>query len=121
MQRPSTAQLMPRMWELPEIAGPKSDSIPAFTLRHSITVTDYTVHVWKTTAVAPSLSRSVRQDGKDRPPGKWIACSRLPKLPLTGLARKILRKANLIRAQARPGREITLASEPSPSPSLLIE
>jgi len=52
-------------------------------LRHSITVTDYTVRVQRIAARG-----AVR--------GKWIAVDRAERLPLTGLARKILRKADLI-------------------------
>jgi hypothetical protein len=53
-----------------------------FTLRHSITVTDYTVNVWRD---ANPLGTA----------GNWIAVEKLPKVALTGLARKILRKADL--------------------------
>jgi len=78
VQRPGDASLMPGMWELPEIAPPKNHAQPAFCLRHSITVTDYTVRVWRQSAHHPA--------------GKWIARSSLMKQALTGLARKILRK-----------------------------
>ena len=54
-----------------------------FTLRHSITVTDYTVKVQRIAARS-----GVR--------GKWIAVDRVERLPLTGLALKILRRADLI-------------------------
>jgi hypothetical protein len=45
-------------------------------------VTDYTVRVWRDTS--PSVD------------GKWIPVSRLKQIALTGLARKILRKAALL-------------------------
>jgi A/G-specific adenine glycosylase len=112
-QRASNASLMAGMWELPEVAsGAKAQSDERrslaapqeqilrfarndnafgnqvnsgrallFTLRHSITVTDYTVHVWR---------------GAARSKGKWVAKDRLARLPLTGLAGKILRKAGLM-------------------------
>lgn len=83
VRRPDTVQLMPGMWELPEIAKPESEARRALTVRHSITVTNYTVLVWNQAA---PLGRS----------GKWIAINRLPKLALTGLTRKILRKMSLI-------------------------
>jgi A/G-specific adenine glycosylase len=60
----------------------KSDK-PLFTLTHSITVTDYTVRVWRQRAL---------QDGR----GKWVAAERLGRIPLTGLTRKILRGAGII-------------------------
>jgi A/G-specific adenine glycosylase len=83
VQRPQDASLMPGMWELPEIHGANGASTPAFTLRHSITVTDYTVKVQRT-AVPDGVF------------GKWVDVDRLARLPLTGLARKILRKADLL-------------------------
>jgi A/G-specific adenine glycosylase len=80
VRRAQDASLMAGMWELPEISRPSGDSEPAFTVRHSITVTDYTVHVWG-------------KPGPDGASGKWVGVSKLPKLAMTGLARKILRKA----------------------------
>ncbi len=83
VQRPKHASLMPGMWELPEIpvaSGLRSGSL---TLRHSITVTDYTVRVMR--GPVPGQSR-----------GRWVPKARLPQLPLTGLARKILRRAQII-------------------------
>jgi A/G-specific adenine glycosylase len=114
VQRARDARLMAGMWELPEMVGPvlgarkqqvpparfasrrndnqnESDSPAWFTLRHSITVTDYTVRVWRTTAAA-----SVR--------GEWVAVGRLARVALTGLARKILRKAEIIAAHPKGAR-----------------
>ena len=100
---------MAGMWELPEVSGgapgakarsngagkiaalkalrhPKARSDDhadaSFTLKHSITVTDYTVRVWRVAAAS--------QDG-----GKWIPAESLSRVALTGLARKILRKAEI--------------------------
>lgn len=78
IQRPCDSRLMAGMWELPEISCPKDHKQPLLTVKHSITVTDYTVNVWQATGM-----RGVR--------GKWWTIDRLPKLALTGLARKILR------------------------------
>jgi len=85
VQRPRDVSLMAGMWELPEIPRPGDHPKPAFTVRHSITVTDYTVQVW-------------RQSAADGTSGKWVAPSKLQKLAMTGLARKILRKAGALRA-----------------------
>lgn len=102
-QRPQDASLMASMWELPELkidgdgqpivklsentnrqkSRHKAHPELLFTLRHSITVTDYTVRVWRGLASQPST-------------GKWISRSRVPKLALTGLSRKILRAAALL-------------------------
>ena len=79
--RPLEASLMPGMWELPETVSDDGELI--FTLRHAITITDYTVRV-----------RQAKTNGHNE--GSWIRFSRLPHIPLTGLARKILRKAEII-------------------------
>jgi A/G-specific adenine glycosylase len=81
VRRPRSASLMPGMWELPEVQ-PNGHEV-WLTLKHSITVTDYTVHVSRNACA--SLNK-----------GQWIPASRLPKVPLTGLARKILRAAEII-------------------------
>jgi A/G-specific adenine glycosylase len=83
VKRPKTATLMPCMWELPEMAGTNGASAVSFTLRHSITVTDYVVHVMRT------------PDGKGLD-GRWVRQAQLTTLPLTGLTRKILRAAKVI-------------------------
>jgi A/G-specific adenine glycosylase len=83
VQRARDASLMAGMWELPEMASGDGPSKPSFTLRHSITVTDYAVRVWR--AAAPECIG-----------GKWIPATRLGRVALTGLARKILRKAELL-------------------------
>ena len=83
VQRPPDAQLMAGMWELPQVEATDKDKPADFTLRHSITVTDYTVRVRRLPA-PPHL------------PGRHIPLHKLPTYPLTGVARKILRKAELI-------------------------
>jgi len=85
IQRPADARLMAGMWELPEIPGSEDHSQLLLTVRHSITVTDYTVKVW---------ARSEKVDIA----GGWWALDRLPKLALTGLARKILRTSGILPA-----------------------
>ena len=80
VQRARKASLMAGMWEMPELASLNGNSNPLFTLRHSITVTDYTVKVWPGTT-APNVG------------GTWIPVGRLKGIALTGLTRKILRKA----------------------------
>ena len=108
VQRARDTSLMPGMWELPELAGAeelagRQQILPArftrrrnvkvlgrgwglgplFTLRHSITVTDYRVRVWRNPA-PPGVE------------GKWVPRERLERTALTGLARKILRRAEII-------------------------
>jgi A/G-specific adenine glycosylase len=76
--RDASLRLMPGMWELPQV--PRSSGVPAFTLKHSITTTDYVVRVFK----------------KKLSLGSYVAVSELSMLPLTGLTRKVLRKARII-------------------------
>ena len=79
VQRSANEQLMPAMWELPQVT-PRASDKPLFAVRHSITVTDYKVQV-------------VSRDGAE---GAWVRRERLHKLPLTGLTKKILRRAGII-------------------------
>jgi A/G-specific adenine glycosylase len=83
-QRSKESSLMPGMWELPQGADqqrPARGLEPWRTFRHSITVTDYTVHV-------------LRQKAARK--GRWVAAADIPTLPITGLTRKILRAARII-------------------------
>jgi A/G-specific adenine glycosylase len=79
VQRSASEQLMPGMWELPQVPTQASDE-QLFVVRHSITVTDYKVQV-------------VSRNGAE---GNWVRRERLDKLPLTGLTKKILRRAGII-------------------------
>ena len=100
VRRAPDARLMAGMWELPELTAAlrgKGKQVPhstrngtargvgrslLFSAKHSITTTDYTVRVW----------RSVAPPGVN---GQWFSVSRLRRVALTGLARKILIKADL--------------------------
>jgi A/G-specific adenine glycosylase len=82
VKRPKTATRMPGMWELPE-TNANGTTEAWLTLRHSITVTDYTVRVMQ----------SLPPDGVN---GRWVKKSQATRLPLTGLTRKILRAAKII-------------------------
>jgi A/G-specific adenine glycosylase len=84
VQRPRKSSLMPGMWELPLLQKPCRTPIsaPWRTFRHSITVTDYTVHVH--TGPAPAAK------------SKWIPVANISHLPITGLTRKILKAAGII-------------------------
>lgn len=83
VQRARDASLMAGMWELPERLNRNGANNCLFTLRHSITVTNYTVGVWRCNSATPLG-------------GKWIPLGRLKQLALTGLARKILRRAAML-------------------------
>jgi len=83
-QRPTRTSLMPGMWELPQSATPPAIETSACwrSFRHSITTTDYTVHVFR--------------DGVGANRGRWIAIPQIPQLPITGLTRKILKADGII-------------------------
>ncbi|HEV2697932.1 MAG TPA: A/G-specific adenine glycosylase [Terriglobales bacterium] len=81
VQRSGDERLMPGMWELPQVLNPAAPNQRLFSVKHSITITNFTVNV--------VTGRSGR--------GNWVQISRLQRLPLTGLARKILRKAAIIQ------------------------
>ena len=76
VRRSAEASLMAGMWELPESRcnGDK----PLVRLRHSITDTDYEVSVHAVSEFAGE--------------GRWRSRKQWERLPLTGLARKILRR-----------------------------
>jgi A/G-specific adenine glycosylase len=95
VQRPGKTSLMPGMWELPQ-SSERPRPLPASahwrTFRHSITVTDYTVHV-----VRKNSSRNTPlPDTSPAPKGMWIAIDRIPQIPITGLTRKILKAGGII-------------------------
>jgi A/G-specific adenine glycosylase len=77
VQRATDANLMAGMWELPSLPV-IPDVSPLLRVRHSITITDYTVSVYERPRMA---TRN----------GRWVSLRTLSRLPLTGLARKVLR------------------------------
>jgi len=83
VQRSKKDSLMPGMWELPETPAVNAKDNATYwrMFRHSITVTDYKIHVVRG-----------RASGK----GKWFAIGAIPTLPITGLARKILKAGGII-------------------------
>lgn len=89
-QRPHNASLMAGMWELPqvELDAPDEDRL-LFSLRHSITTTNYQVSVL---SFAPQ-ELSLLPGHQAR---KWIRGEALSDLPLTGLARKTLKRLGLL-------------------------
>ncbi len=77
VQRSANDSLMPGMWELPPS---RSANTPSFRLRHAITTTDYDVAIVRTRARRGVMTSTVK----------------LARLPLTGIARKALRRAGLL-------------------------
>jgi len=91
VKRPAQESLMAGMWELPRLTKVNGAHETLFNVRHSITVTDYRVRV-------VSLRSEDFEPGGPHwtPDAKWHVASRLTGLPITGLARKILRRTGII-------------------------
>jgi A/G-specific adenine glycosylase len=97
VQRPKKATLMPEMWELPQLSEPAKRVLSLAhwrTFRHSITTTDYTVHVLrdflKNECIAEPFSITTGNGSE------WVATHRIREIPITGLARKILKAGGII-------------------------
>lgn len=90
VQRPAANTVMPGLWELPPLDAPNIPlSAPMMTVRHAIMQVNYTVHV-----------HTLAEEQLPTPAAhrRWISVEQAAALALTGLARKILRKAGLTRA-----------------------
>jgi A/G-specific adenine glycosylase len=81
-QRAASSSLMPGMWELPLVEPTSAKREPIIRLRHSITNTDYSVSVFSGNANGFAFPEEAR----------WVTLRQAEKLPLTGLARKILHR-----------------------------
>jgi A/G-specific adenine glycosylase len=96
-QRPSSASLMPGMWELPEVTMSERDHERVeITLRHAITVTNYQVQVLRFSEHEATLRFPSGEN-----PRQWAKSSELSTLPLTGLARKVLRRLQIMPKEVR--------------------
>jgi A/G-specific adenine glycosylase len=90
-RRPADASLMAGMLELPPLPLDAVEGLEALlTVRHSITNTNYYVSVFAEGDGA--LRKAVPAAKKDL---EWHKVSRLHALPLTGLARKVLKRVDL--------------------------
>jgi A/G-specific adenine glycosylase len=94
-QRPAGAALMPGMWELPEIQ--RTPAVKAdFRLRHSITNTDYDVGIFRVALRGPDAKTQASTARLGHPNKTWFSRTQVERLPLTGLARKALRRAGML-------------------------
>lgn len=83
VRRDAGHSLMAGMWELPALAPEAANGDhPLLRVRHSITDTDYRVSVF-------SVAADRMQGLTD---ARWFTARQYERLPLTGLARKVLRK-----------------------------
>ena len=91
-QRGKDESLMPMMWELP--ADDESSKVDVVArLKHSITNSDYAITITKMNAAAVPKG------------GKWVSTGSLTELPLTGIARKALRKLGILSGAAKSSSE----------------
>lgn len=88
---------MPGMWELPIIEGDLPEEPPVLTLRHAITNTNYYVTIYALPA------EEKRRLYAPRGSLKWVKAGSLPEMPLTGLARKVLRRMKIFPGIASSG------------------
>ena len=90
-QRPAPASVMPGLWELPALrdgAGEADDV--RMTLRHAIMQVNYIVRIHDV-GEEDVTARTVA--GGDR---RWVSLPEAGTMALTGLARKVLRRAHLL-------------------------
>jgi A/G-specific adenine glycosylase len=78
-QRAQDSSLMPGMWELPAFTVAEPAVQPLMKLKHSITVTDYSVLVFAGNGHT----------------GRWVPLDNAERLALTGLTRKILQRLKI--------------------------
>jgi A/G-specific adenine glycosylase len=84
-QRAQAESLMAGMWQLPELAAAPEGLEPLYRVKHSITMTNYSVRVF----AVDDASAAWKFEGWER---AWVSVAEVDGLPLTGLARKVLRK-----------------------------
>ena len=97
VQRPKDASLMPGMWELPAIDPESAQQNRLLAdVRHSITVTNYHVAVYSYDAEERETLVSAKAVHR------WVPISELHEIPLTGLARKILKRLKSFPAHTAP-------------------
>jgi A/G-specific adenine glycosylase len=96
-QRPETANVMPKMWELPKLADAEvSEDETALVARHAIMNTNYYVRVRN---VQVEDLEAIAATKNQR---RWASEEELQQLPLTGFARKALRRLRLLPPERKP-------------------
>jgi A/G-specific adenine glycosylase len=90
-QRPLRVSVMPGLWELPALRGgaAEADDVP-MTVRHAIMQVNYIVRIHEVRE-EDVVARTVA--GGDR---RWVSLSEAGAMALTGLARKVLHRAQLL-------------------------
>lgn len=107
-QRAADASQMPGMWELPEADVSIVEATePVLRVRHAITNTNHYVRVYAfNLPTEDMLQKHATQ--------QWAGADQLLEIPLTGLARKILMRMDILPRpkSIRTGREIAEAQDP---------
>ncbi len=98
-QRASDASLMPGMFELPPLPQDAVEGRePLLRLRHSITNTNYYVQIFAARGPQDrALRRAVPAAKSDL---HWTRTNKLASVPLTGLARKVLQRLDVMAVQS---------------------
>ncbi len=91
-QRPAAMTVMPGLWELPALGDAAGEDLQV-TVRHAIMQVNYVVRVW---AVREDEVVSATLAGGDR---RWVGLEEAGGMALTGLARKVLRRAHMLPAK----------------------
>lgn len=105
VQRASDVSVMPGMWELPLLPDEfASEKEPELMVRHSITNTNYYVNVYE--IEQKNLPAHLKQQAQR---WRWVQAHKLSDMPLTGLARKVLMRLEIMPAAGR--RSLAQASE----------
>ncbi len=89
-QRGNRESQMPGMWELPGVPEGLPDAAVLMTVRHAITNTNYYVTVYALDAVK---RRALKGDAERM---QWVRVPELEGFALTGLARKVLKRAEVL-------------------------
>ncbi|HEX2918471.1 MAG TPA: A/G-specific adenine glycosylase [Edaphobacter sp.] len=117
-RRADDVSLMAGMYELPPLPLDVVEGRePLLRLRHSITNTNYYVQVFAPQGPTDRVLRKAVPAAKADL--QWVRTSRLQSLPLTGLARKILQRLDVMEVRPVQLPDLSEASEPvtEPKPS----
>jgi A/G-specific adenine glycosylase len=93
-QRSESASLMAGMWQLPE-AELRAPTAPGMTVRHAITTTNYKVHVYVDRQLERERATNCSSGASGEGTRRWFSRGELGGIPLTGLARKVLRRVEI--------------------------
>jgi A/G-specific adenine glycosylase len=111
-KRPADASLMPGMYELPPLLLDAADDAlterePVLRVRHAITNTSYYVRVYSPLGPGDKVLRRAVPIAKSDL--YWVKTSALAAIPLTGLAKKVLQRLDVMAV--RPLRRVDLEAE----------